>query len=426
MSSKKDKEPKGTFTSFRIIGEKAQKLLRRAREMNRKELVDRSPAVLPSSAAPEQEVLVHLSLRSVIKATFAVLAVACGVFLVYLLQDKIVLFFLALFVAAILDPGVKAMKRAGIPRGIGILIHYFVGLALLLFLLISLIPILADQIIEIARLISDQANIFLANPRIELPLITAEANLKLTALVQSSLQQLSITQFTDALQQFGQSMATTAQGGLLLAAHFAGSLLNFFFNLVLVLVLAFFLQIEKEHLTGWLRGFVPWHLRPYLDDKSEVIHFKLGQWARGQLVLCLAIGFLVYLALVILRMPYALTLGILAGFTEFIPYIGPFIAAVPAILIGMTQHGLLWGLVIAGVYYIVQWCENNLLVPLIMKRAVGLSATSILFAMLVGVSFPQIIHPVLGIVLSIPVTTIIVLFLEDWRNLRTGRVRVEE
>lgn len=418
--AQKKREHRLPFTSFRIIGEKAQKLLKRAQEMNRREPGDGSEP-LPPEEGPTPEVTVHLSIGGVVKATLAVFALYFGVLLVVELRDKIVLFLLALFVALLLDPGVRAMKKVGIPRGIAILIHYAVGLTMFLFLLVSLIPIIADQLIEISRLISFQVNAFLADPQISLPLITREANVKLTLLLQSTLQQMSINQFTDALQQFGQNLGTTAQGGVLLIARLAGSVLNFLFNLILVLVMAFFLQLEKEHLLAWVRGFVPWSFRPYLDDKSEVIHFKLGQWARGQLLLCLSIGLLVFLALVILRMPYALTLAMLAGFTEFIPYIGPFIAMVPAVLIGMTQHGFLWGLVIVMVYYVIQWCENNLLVPLIMKRAVGLSATAILFAMLVGISFTEVLHPVLGIILSIPVTTIIVLFLDDWRNRRTGR-----
>jgi predicted PurR-regulated permease PerM len=73
-------------------------------------------------------------------------------------------------------------------------------------------------------------------------------------------------------------------------------------------------------------------------------------------------------------------------------------------------------LIIAAMYYVIQWCENNLLVPLIMKRAVGLSPIAILFAMLIGISFPDIIHPILGVMLAIPVTTIITIFLEDWRK----------
>ena len=77
--------------------------------------------------------------------------------------------------------------------------------------------------------------------------------------------------------------------------------------------------------------------------------------------------------------------------------------------------GFLWALVLAGVYYVIQWCENNLLVPLVMKRAVGLSPIAILFAMMVGISFPETIHPLIGVMLAIPATTIISIFLEDWQ-----------
>jgi len=402
------------FTSLRIIGKKAQKLLARARAtMEKPKEVRKEKLYAP---AAEEEVLVRISIHSVVKAIFAVLAVFFGTLIVWHLQDKLMLLVLALFLAAIIDPGVQAMRHAGIPRGVAILIHYVIALTLLLFLLVSLIPIIADQLQQIALFISAEVNLFLADPTIDLPFLTDEVNTRLTILVQTTLQDLSITRFTDALREFGQNLSVAAQGSLRLAAQLAGSVVNFFVNLILVLVLAFFIQTEKEKTIAWARGFLPIRYRPYIDNKSEAIHLKLAQWARGQLLLCLCVGLLVFLALIILRMPYALTLAILAGFTEFIPVIGPFIAAIPAVLIALTQKGFLWAVVLAGVYYIIQWCENNLLVPLIMKRAVGLSPIAIMMAMLIGISFPSVIHPVLGIILSIPATTIIALFLEDWHE----------
>jgi predicted PurR-regulated permease PerM len=152
---------------------------------------------------------------------------------------------------------------------------------------------------------------------------------------------------------------------------------------------------------------------PYVDAKADAIHIKIGQWARGEAVLMFSIFALTLLALVILRMPYALTLAVLAGFCEFIPAMGPLIAAVPAVLIALSQQGFVWAAVVMGVYYVIQWCENNLLVPLIMRRAVGLSPVAILFSMMIGVSFPDTIHPVLGVMLAIPTTTIIAIFLRD-------------
>ncbi|MBI2117413.1 AI-2E family transporter, partial [Candidatus Peregrinibacteria bacterium] len=215
-----------------------------------------------------------------------------------------------------------------------------------------------------------------------------------------------------------QNLSITAQGSVIFATRIAGSVVNFFVRMIVVLVLAFFIQSEKESIRLWFRGFFPPHYRAYIDGKIEAIHGKIGQWARGQLLLGLSIGLLTFLALEILGMPYALTLAVLAGFTEFIPYVGPFIAAIPAVLIALTQEGLLWAVILMGVYYVIQWCENNLLVPLIMKRAVGLSPIAIIASMLIGVSFPDFLHPILGLLLAIPATTIVTLFLEDWLALR--------
>lgn len=405
-----------SFTSLRIIGEKAQKLLQKARQIQTQKPKETPLPSVPATTPDAPLVHVHLSLPGVVKATFAILAIAVGALLLSTLTDKIVLLLLAIFVATIIDPGVQALERFKIPRGLAVLLHYFIAIFLFVFLLISLIPIIADQIQQIALFTSRQAELFLQTPQVSLPFLNADANARLTILLKGALENLSLDQLTTSLQTFSENLASTAQGSFVFAVHLAGSVVDFFVNLMLILVLAFFMQMEKERIILWLRGFLPWGYRSYVHDKSEAIQWKLSQWMRGQLILCVSVGFMVFLALWILRVPYALTLGIFAGFTELIPVVGPLIAAIPAVLIAMTQEGFLWGIVIAAVYYIIQWCENNLLVPLIMRRSVGLSPIAIMFAMLAGISFPGIIHPVLGVILAIPLTTIVALFLEDWRS----------
>ena len=187
-------------------------------------------------------------------------------------------------------------------------------------------------------------------------------------------------------------------------------------KVVFVLVLAFFFQLEKEGVFRWVRVFLPYRYRRYAEGKAEAIHRKLAQWIHGQLMLSLAIGIIVFAALSVLRMPYALTLAVLAAFTEFVPVIGPIFAAIPAVFIALAQSGMFSALIVSVVYYGIQWCENNLLVPLIMKRAVGLSPIAIMFAMLVGVSFPETIHPILGILLAVPLSTILSIFIQDYRS----------
>jgi len=401
------------FTSLRIVGKRAQKMLENAKS----NIADESPkkAQLPKREA-RQEIVVHISTRSTIKAAFTILAIAAGTWLVYHLRDKIILILLAAFIAAVIDPSVRRLQEYGFPRGIAILVHYFVALFLILFLLLSFIPIIASQLQQIATVISLQADTFIADPQISIPLLTADLNARLTIFLQSTLQNLSIHEFADALLKLGQTLSTAAQGSVVFVAQLAGSVLSFVIHLIVVLVLAFFIQLEKENIIRWLRGFLPQKYQSYLDVKFDAVSVKIGQWARGELMLGLSIFTLTFIALVILRMPYALTLAVLAGFCEFIPAIGPLIAAIPAVFIALTQEGFIWALVIAGIYYVIQWCENNLLVPLIMRRAVGLSPIAILFGMMVGISFSDTIHPVLGVMLAIPTTTVLAIFIEDWRS----------
>ncbi len=410
MTKKKNTD---AFTSIRVIGKKAQRILQRAKSSG--SATPKTSVKRPSSPKHE-EVVMHVSAQSVVKAAFGILLLAAGTWMVYHLRDKIILLFLAVFVAAVIDPTVDTLQRNGIPRGIAILIHYFFAIFILLFLLLSFIPIIAEQIQGIAVIISTEVDRFLSNPTIDLPFVKEDVNLRMTGLVKSTLQTMNINEFTDALAQFGQSLSSAAQGGVRFATRIAGGLVNFFVSSIVVLVLAFFMQIEKEGILRWFRSFFHSNYRTYLDNKFEAMHSKIGQWARGELLLMLTIFALTLVALLILRMPYALTLALLAGICEFIPAVGPFIAAIPAVLIAFTQGGFIMGLVTIGVYYIIQWCENNLLVPLIMKRAVGLSPIAILFAMLVGVSFPDTIHPILGVMLAVPTTTLISIFLEDWRT----------
>lgn len=414
MAQKKNQHV--AFESIRVIGKKAQDMIGRARNAIS---ADESHGTKLPSKKKRPLTVVHLSTKSVTQATFAIIGILIAIWLLFHLRHRIMLLLLSVFVATVIDPGVQAMKRWGIPRGIAILLHYIVALTLIIFLVISLIPIIATQIQDIAKSIGESLAPFMANPNIDIPLLSSETNAQLSRLAETTLQNLSLDRFVLNLQQTGQQLSDVAQESVRFAARLAGSVVNFVINFIVVLVLAFFIQLEKEHIISWLRGFLPQRYRKYADLKSEAIHTKIGQWMRGELILMFSIFLLTFIALSILGIDYALTLAVLAGFCELIPAIGPLIASIPAILIGGAQEGPIWIPILAGVYYAIQWVENNLLVPLIMKRAVGLSPIAILFAMLVGISFPDTIHPVLGIMLAVPATTIIALFLDDWREARS-------
>ena len=361
-------------------------------------------------------------MRNAAEISLVVIVFLFGLIVITQIQDVLVLFFLSLFLAAVMEPGVVGLQSIGIRMNFGILLHYAAFIGLIAFFLIAFIPIIADQLLHIGVLTSRHLGEFLVHPAVSLPFVSDALNNQLTGWAQSVLQNLSIERLPDALMRIGASLSPVAGGSLGLIVAIAGSLARFIADVVIVFLFTFFLLTGKNRHYAWIRGFFPLCHQTYIDAKVRSVHQKLSQWVRGQLLLCLCIGCLTYIVLIILQVPYALTLSILAGVMEAVPYVGPFFAGVPAVLIAMGQGGITWGFIVGFAYYSIQFLENNFIVPVVMKHSVDLSAVAVLFALLLGVSFPSIVHPILGILLSIPIAAILSIFLEDLQ----GKDRQEE
>ena len=132
------------------------------------------------------------------------------------------------------------------------------------------------------------------------------------------------------------------------------------------------------------------------------IEEKLGGWFRGQLFLSLVIGVLSFIGLSILGISYALPLAVIAGVMEVIPVIGPIISAIPPILIALTISPIL-GLGVAIMYFVIQQLENHLLVPQVMKRAVGLNPLVVILTIAVG----SRLLGFAGALLAVPIAVVI-------------------
>jgi predicted PurR-regulated permease PerM len=135
---------------------------------------------------------------------------------------------------------------------------------------------------------------------------------------------------------------------------------------------------------------------------------KVGLWLRGQIILSVTIFLLTYIGLLILKVKYALVLAFFAGLTEFIPYLGPTIAAIPAVFLTYTQSPML-ALFVAILYYIVQLTENNIIVPKVMQKVIGLNPIISIAVLMIGYK----VGGITGAILSIPVTTALDVFLSD-------------
>ncbi len=150
-------------------------------------------------------------------------------------------------------------------------------------------------------------------------------------------------------------------------------------NVLIVLFFAVFMAAQPQPYIQGLLFLVPRRRRKRAREVIYEIGNVLRRWLIGQSILAVCVALLTGAGLLLLGAPFAVALAILAGLMEFVPYIGPFVAAVPAILVGFAEGPQL-ALYIALLFLGVQMAESYVLAPLIQHRAVHLAPAAILFA----------------------------------------------
>jgi predicted PurR-regulated permease PerM len=179
--------------------------------------------------------------------------------------------------------------------------------------------------------------------------------------------------------------------------------------LILVLIISFYLVKDHERLFASILHLTPEDYRADIRQLGEQISLTWNAFLRGQLVLCMAVGIIVYVVASILGLPNAGALAIFAGFMELIPTFGPVLAAIPAILIAIFQTDVSWlgslmspfwfALLVAGIYALIYQFENYVLVP----RIIGYHLKLHPLVVLVGVVGGAAVAGVIGILLAAPV-----------------------
>jgi predicted PurR-regulated permease PerM len=346
----------------------------------------------------EQQVL--FSISNIAKVVLvALLLVILKDFLAEI-SDIIILFLVSLLFAAAIDPTVDKLEQYKIPRGIsvgGIMILLITVLSLFIY---SMIPLLSSQLSDlgskIGLLVENLTNGTLRVPNFIQPLVSEIA------------LELEGTNFTAALQSqilnYSQELSGLAENFLKTVISISNGLANF----LIVLVLTYFMSVDEQEIDKFILRISPNKYGHYITVKINNIKQKVGEWLRGQIILMFVVGISTYLGLFLLGTDYAFTLSLIAGVTELVPVIGPWLGLIAAIPIAINQGGsmLLWVVIL---YFVIQRLENNLFVPIIMKKATGLNPIVVILAMLVGNKFLGIV----GIIISIPLAAILSIFLED-------------
>jgi predicted PurR-regulated permease PerM len=295
--------------------------------------------------------------------------------------NVLLLLFLSILLAAGLEPFIGWLRaRLPLGRGPTILVVYavfFLMVAVLALLVLPAAITQAAQAVDRLPTFLDQARAWAQDLR---PQALSDAA---TALVRAADRALRPpAQPTDPQD--------VLQVGLTLAEVIA--------SLATMLALVFFWLVGHARLQRYVLAFLPPRRRAAVRDGWNEVETRLGLWVRGQLTLMGIVGLASGIAYVLLGVPAALLLGVIAGLCEGIPLVGPIIGAVPAVIAAATVSPEL-ALVVVGVATVIQLVENNLLVPVIMRNTIGISPLILTVSLLIGAAAGGII----GALIAVPI-----------------------
>jgi len=197
-------------------------------------------------------------------------------------------------------------------------------------------------------------------------------------------------------------LATTLQDGLVATVRTVSSTVGFIIGLVVIPFWLFYILHDESQVKNGVLQALPQQLRPDVLSVARLVDDVLSAYLRGQLLLVLFVGSMAMLALFIIGVPFALVLGILAGIFEVLPYVGPILGAIPALLVALLSNpaSAIW---VAVAFFAIQQVENLILVPRISGESVKLHPALVMVVLVIGNELAGF----LGMLIAVPITAII-------------------
>jgi len=319
------------------------------------------------------------------KTIFWVLGIGVLAVLVYMVGDIIAVLIFAIIIASALEPILRYAQSKKIPRLLSLIVIYLLFFIFFAALIYIFLPLMLDQLRDFSQ------NYPTYFGRIE------EAAGVITFLpgLSGNIHEL-LSQLTEQIPSFTSliSYASSIFGGVL--------------SFVVVLVVSFYLSISRNALDNFLRAILPPQFEVYAHSLWVRAQYKMGRWLQAQILLSFIMALITGLGLWILGVKYAFLVAVIAGALEIVPYVGPIVAGGLATLLALSQSATL-GLCTLVFFVAAQQLEGHILVPLLIKKLVGLNPVAVILAMLIGAKLGGI----LGILLAVPIAAVIDEFFDD-------------
>lgn len=313
---------------------------------------------------------------------FALIALVLAAVILYLIQGVLGAFVLAAVIAFLINPLVDRAERRGVPRALAILVSFLILAGLVAVMISLFVPLFTSEVGQLRQ---------------QAPGIASNVQQRLVQLrtpVKIGSYQLDLRSLTDSLLSHARDFLA-GQFGNALSLGIAA--LTTLVQLVLMLILAFLISLEAHDLSAFIRSFVPRAYRTEFDSVWSDLKRMLFGYLRGQLIIAVMIGAASGIAVWLLGVPFAFALGVLAAVTSLIPYIGPILGALPAVLIALSISPV-EALIVAIAYLLISNVILNLVYPKIVGSAVRIPALAVIVAFIAGFSLAGI----LGMFVAVP------------------------
>ena len=304
---------------------------------------------------------IEISRRSIVFTVLFILFL----FFMWIIKDLLFTIFIAFILMSALRPLVAAFKKKGVPHGLAVS-TVFIGFVLFfVFLFGIIIPPILLETINLLKI--------------------------LPFMIQSLSTQTQHWIQIDTLTQYIPNVTNQL-------FSLAGNIFSNVIFIVSTLFFGYYLLLEEQFLKKFLLTIfeekkAEWYIM--ILEKTEQ---RMSNWFWGELMLMTIVGWMTFIGLSLLGIKYAVPLAVLAGLLEVVPNIGPVFSAIPATIIGFSISPVA-GYSSLILYFIVQQLENNLIVPGIMKRAVGINPIVTLMALLIGGRLGGVV----GIIVALPI-----------------------
>ncbi|MFY9457398.1 MAG: AI-2E family transporter [Candidatus Spechtbacterales bacterium] len=330
-----------------------------------------------------------ISTSTIIRTVVVLLAVA----FIFSIWQILASVFLAIVIAAAMEPAIRGLSKVKIPRFFSAVIVYLIALLVITSVFYLVLPTLIN---ETRQLSTDLPEGY-------------------TGIISSTEQFFGRTPVDLNIKEQASGFFANIQEGISSGASnifvFLYNLFGGIVSLVLVFVISFYLVLQKNGIEHFLKSIVPVGHQDYAVDLWGRVQKRLGKWFQGQLLLALFAGTSMFVVLWLLGVKYALTIAFMVGVLEIIPMMGPIIGGVIALVLISFQSPMLAGGAIIA-YFLIEQIQQNIFMPHVLARAMGLNPIIIIVALLVGAKLIGF----WGILLAIPIAVTITEFVRDFKK----------